>query len=105
VCHFGWQLSFQGEPGSAIVLPKCGPGEYITSDGKQLTCVKFGMLCNTCMRSGLPVYFLMVTMLFRRLVILQIRSGDKNNLEVIFRSAKHARHNICSLNACITQEA
>ena len=48
VCHFGWQLSFQGEPGSAIVLPKCGPGEYITSDGKQLTCVKFGMLCNTC---------------------------------------------------------
>ena len=57
------------------------------------------------MRSGLLVYFLMVTMLFRRPVILQIRSGDKNNLEVIFHSAKHARHNICSLNACITLEA
>ena len=57
------------------------------------------------MRSGLLVYFLMVTMLFRKPVILHICSGDKNNLEVIFHYVKHARHNICSLNACITQEA
>ncbi|XP_068674815.1 leucine-rich repeat LGI family member 2-like isoform X1 [Montipora foliosa] len=32
----------KGESSSAMVLPKCGPGEYLTSDGKQLLCIPFG---------------------------------------------------------------
>ena len=62
---FDWLLSFQGEPGSALSLPKCEPGEYLTSDGKQLLCVKFGTLCNTYIRVLLfPSTLLTVTMLF-----------------------------------------
>lgn len=65
---FDWLLSFQGEPGLAFSLPKCEPGEYLTSDGKQLICVKFGTLCDTWdMCPAIPLYstLLMVTMLFR----------------------------------------
>lgn len=32
----------RGEQGPQISLPICEPGEYVTSDGKQLKCVKFG---------------------------------------------------------------
>lgn len=54
---FDWLLSFQGEPGSALSLPKCEPGEYLTSDGKQLICVKFGTLCNTWHKCpAIPLY-------------------------------------------------
>lgn len=44
--RFDWLILFQGETGPQITLPKCEPGEYLTSDGKQLICVKFGTLCN-----------------------------------------------------------
>ena len=37
---------FQGEAGPPLSLPKCAPGEYVTSDGKQLLCVPFGTSCN-----------------------------------------------------------
>lgn len=37
----------RGEPGPTLSLPKCEPGEYLTSDGKKLICVKFGKeVCN-----------------------------------------------------------
>ena len=64
---FDWLLLFQGEPGSALSLPKCEPGEYLTSDGKQLICVKFGKLYNTSPARVLLFLstLLMVTMLFR----------------------------------------
>lgn len=37
----------RGEAAPALSLPKCEQGEYLTSDGKQLICVKFGKeVCN-----------------------------------------------------------
>ncbi|XP_078347015.1 uncharacterized protein LOC144632279 isoform X1 [Oculina patagonica] len=48
----------RGEAGPALSLPKCEPGEYLTSDGKQLLCVKFGReVCNavsTCEGHRVP---------------------------------------------------
>ena len=91
---FDWLLSFQGEPGLAFSLPKCEPGEYLTSDGKQLICVKFGTLCNTDLshvscHSSLLYSTNCDDAVSFKLVILHIRSGDKNNLEVILLRQAH----------------
>ncbi|XP_029190964.1 thrombospondin-type laminin G domain and EAR repeat-containing protein-like isoform X1 [Acropora millepora] len=49
----------RGEAGPPLSLPKCAPGEYVTSDGKQLLCVPFGKeVCNavaTCGGAQVPV--------------------------------------------------
>lgn len=80
VRRFDWLISFQGEAGPALSLPKCEPGEYLTSDGKQLLCVKFGTLCNTSiMCPAIPGYCSNsdVAVSFQH-VILVIHSRDKN---------------------------
>ncbi|XP_048575803.1 thrombospondin-type laminin G domain and EAR repeat-containing protein isoform X1 [Nematostella vectensis] len=37
----------KGDPGALVSLPRCGAGEYLTSDGRRLLCVKFdASLCS-----------------------------------------------------------